>query len=94
MESVATSRSAETDTGRISWLSGQLFFRVLTYGRQRFLADEAPLRWPREVIDTTRADYPFDIDARALLPDHPHRIGTLPEGARITRRTELWSRRQ
>ena len=59
---------------------GRYFFTVVTYRRRRFLTDPEPRRLLRAAIEATRADYPFDIDAWVLLPDHLHCIWTLPEG--------------
>lgn len=55
------------------------FFTVVTYRRQRFLCD-APVRHAlRKAIIKVKAQYPFEIDAWVLLPDHMHTIWTLPE---------------
>ncbi len=59
---------------------GTYFFTVVTYRRRRFLTDDAPRRWLREAIASTRRDHPFVIDAWVLLPDHLHCIWTLPDG--------------
>ena len=66
---------------------GTYFFTVVTYRRRPFLTDEEPRRWLREVIKETRADYPFEIDAWVLLPDHLHCLWTLPEGD-----SDYWTR--
>ena len=58
---------------------GTDFFTVVTYRRRRFLTDEEARRWLREAIEVTRRDWPFEIDAWVLLPDHLHCIWTLPE---------------
>jgi putative transposase len=34
----------------------------------------------RAAVRTTRARYPFHIDARVVLPDHTHCMWTLPAG--------------
>jgi putative transposase len=54
------------------------FFTVVTYRQQAILCDE-PIRGAlRKAIATTRAKWPFTIDAWVLLPDHLHCIWTLP----------------
>ena len=53
---------------------------MVTYRRRRLLTDEEPRRWLREAIEVTRRDWPFQIDAWVLLPDHLHCIWTLREG--------------
>lgn len=54
------------------------FFTVVTYRRRAFLCNDDVLKALREAIDTTRAQYPFSIDAWVILPDHMHAIWTLP----------------
>jgi putative transposase len=65
---------------RVAVGGGTHFFTVVTYRRRRFLTAEVPRRWLREAIKVTRRDWPFEIDAWVLLPDHLHCVWTLPEG--------------
>ena len=55
------------------------FFTVVTYRRQAFLCDEPVRNALRNAITKVEAQYPFEIDAWVLLPDHMHTIWTLPE---------------
>ena len=55
------------------------FFTVVTYRRQPFLCGETVRNALRNAITKVQAQYPFEIDAWVLLPDHMHTIWTLPE---------------
>jgi putative transposase len=57
---------------------GTFFFTVTTYRRQRFLTDEDVRHALRERIVLARKNYPFNILAWVLLPDHLHCIWELP----------------
>ncbi|ATG89594.1 REP-associated tyrosine transposase [Methylomonas koyamae] len=54
------------------------FFTVVAYRRQAILCDEPVREALRKAIATTRAKWPFTIDAWVLLPDHLHTIWALP----------------
>jgi putative transposase len=54
------------------------FFTVVTYHRQTFLCNEPVRNALRNAIIKVQAQYPFEIDAWVLLPDHMHTIWTLP----------------
>jgi putative transposase len=56
------------------------FFTVVTYRRRAFMFDEDVRIALREAITKVRRQYPFQIDAWVLLPDHLHTIWTLPPG--------------
>jgi len=56
------------------------FFTVVSFNRQRILCDEPVRHSLREAIGQTRLNWPFRVDAWALLPDHLHCIWTLPAG--------------
>lgn len=59
---------------------GTFFFTVVTHQRRPILTNPDARRAAlRAAIEETRAQYPFDIDAWVLLPDHAHTIWTLPE---------------
>jgi len=58
---------------------GTFFFTVVTYDRQPFLCEPEARRLLRTVIEDCRSQWPFDIQAMVLLPDHLHTIWTLPE---------------
>ena len=55
------------------------FFTVVTYRRQPFLCDLQVRNALRNAIIKVQAQYPFEINAWVLLPDHMHTIRTLPE---------------
>jgi putative transposase len=56
---------------------GTLFFTVnLLKRRQTLLADHIDAL--RSAVADTRRDYPFEIDAIVVLPDHIHAVWTLP----------------
>ena len=59
---------------------GTYFFTVVTYHRQRFLANPLCQSVLSTVIKEVRADLPFTQNAWVYLPDHLHCIWTLPEG--------------
>lgn len=54
------------------------FFTVVTYRRRAILCDEDVRTALRQAILKIRGQYPFQIDAWVLLPDHLHTIWTLP----------------
>lgn len=56
------------------------FFTLVTYRRRPILCDALVRSALRNAIQTTRARYPFTIDAWVLLPDHFHCLWTLPVG--------------
>ncbi len=69
------SRYRRANTSGATW-----FFTVVTYRRRRFSCDEDVRVVLREAITKVREQYPFNIDAWVLLPDHLHAIWTLPPG--------------
>jgi putative transposase len=56
------------------------FFTVETFRRQPILCDKPIRDALRSATAFTRTKRPFAIDAWVLLPDHLHRIWTLPPG--------------
>ncbi len=56
------------------------FFTVVTHKRQRFLCDKFVRASLRNAIYETKRNYPFEIDAWVLMPDHLHCIWILPAG--------------
>jgi putative transposase len=59
---------------------GKHFFTVVTDQRVPFLCDEPARRILGTALRECRQNWPFEIDAIALLPDHLHTIWTLPAG--------------
>jgi putative transposase len=57
---------------------GTYFFTVVIYRRQTFLCNENVRNALRNGIQNTQTPHPFTIDGWVLLPDHLHRIWTLP----------------
>lgn len=58
---------------------GTFFFTHVTYKRRRILTTDDARNCLRRAIESARDQYPFEIDAFVLLPDHLHCIWTLPE---------------
>ncbi len=59
---------------------GTFFFTVVTEGRARILHLPVARAALGAVIRECRERWPFHIDAIVLLPDHLHRIWSLPNG--------------
>ena len=59
---------------------GTFFFTVVTHRRRRLFHVEVNRRLLGEVIRETQRDWPFELNAIVLLPDHLHAIWTLPPG--------------
>ena len=55
------------------------FFTLATHNRRPFLCDPN-VELLRQAFRYTIQRHPMEIDAFVLLPDHLHRIWTLPEG--------------
>jgi len=58
---------------------GTFFFTVVTYNRQPFLCETQARNLLRAVIKECQNQWPFEIEAMVLLPDHLHTIWSLPE---------------
>src|ERR1700719_1322337 len=65
---------------RRNFICGGSFFFAANLAERRFhlLVDDIDLL--RQAFRHVRRRHPFDIEAIAVLPDHPHAIWTLPEG--------------
>ena len=59
---------------------GRYFFTVITYRRRPLLIDSESRRILREAIIEVRREYPFQIEAWVLLPEHLHCLWRLPVG--------------
>jgi putative transposase len=59
---------------------GSYFFTVVTYRRRPLLTHAESRRILHNVIAQVRSEYPFQVDAWVLLPEHLHCIWTLPPG--------------
>lgn len=58
---------------------GTYFFTLATRNRLPVLTNDTVRHALREAVETTRARWPFAVDAWVLLPDHLHCLWTLPE---------------
>jgi putative transposase len=59
---------------------GTFFFTVVTHRRRRLFHLEANRTLLGEVIRDCQRDWPFEMNAVALLPDHLHTLWSLPAG--------------
>ena len=59
---------------------GSFFFTVVTQTRRPILCSPHARSCLRDSITSTRAQWPFEVEAFVLLPDHLHCIWTLPHG--------------
>ena len=67
------------DYRRIYRAGGTFFFTIVTFERAEILCSAPARRLLREVMQECRQQWPFEMDALVLLPDHLHAIWTLPE---------------
>jgi putative transposase len=58
---------------------GTYFFTVVAFNRMRILDNDLCRQSLRSAFDNVKKQYPFEIEAICMLPDHPHCIWTLPE---------------
>lgn len=56
------------------------FFTLVAFGRRPILCHAAFRSALRRALQDVRITRPFEIDAWVLMPDHLHRIWTLPDG--------------
>lgn len=59
---------------------GTIFFTVVTYCRRQIFQDETARQILGDKFRDCQRDWPFEINAIVLLPDHLHAIWTLPPG--------------
>jgi putative transposase len=59
---------------------GTYFFTVVTYGRRPILCEELGRACLHAAIEAVRQQWPFEIVAIVLLPEHLHTVWTLPRG--------------
>jgi putative transposase len=59
---------------------GTYFFTVVSYRRRPILTHPVLRRALRDSIQAVKTNYPFDILAWVLLPDHLHCVWRLPPG--------------
>ena len=69
---------------------GTFFFTLVTCNRHPLFGDEAARKLLGDVLRECQAEWPFEINAIVLLPDHLHAIWTMPRGD--TRYSARWSR--
>jgi len=58
---------------------GTFFFTVVTYRRHPIFEAEPAIDLLRRCFKLVMIEYPFNIDAIVILPDHLHCIWTLPD---------------
>src|SRR5437867_1758024 len=59
---------------------GTYFFTLVTCDRRPIVNTDAARRILREKISRAQRDWPFEMPAIVLLPDHLHAIWSLPPG--------------
>jgi putative transposase len=59
---------------------GTFFFTVVTYNRRPLFQHSLAQQLLGDAIRECQQNWPFEINAIVLLPDHLHAIWTLPEG--------------
>ena len=59
---------------------GTFFFTVVTHRRRKLFDSESNQKFLGDVIRECQRDWPFEMNAIVLLPDHLHAIWTLPPG--------------
>ena len=69
---------------------GTFFFTVVTFDRRPLFAEQRSQRLLGEVLRECQRDWPFELNAIVLLPDHLHAIWTMPQGD--TNYSARWSR--
>ena len=66
---------------RRAWVAGgTYFFTVVTHRRRRLFHEAAARILLGDAIRDCHRDWPFEMPAIVLLPDHLHAIWTLPSG--------------
>ena len=66
---------------------GMFFFTVVTFRRRRLFHLEQNRDMLGNVIRQCQQDWPFEINAIVLLPDHVHTIWSLPSACSYPRCT-------
>ena len=59
---------------------GTFFFTLVTHERRRLFSTSLARSCLREAVLAVQKDYPFEMVATVLLPEHWHCVWTLPEG--------------
>lgn len=78
------------DYRRLYVPGGSYFFTVVTQGRRTLFHNVMPQRLLGHAIRDCQNEWPFEVSAIVLLPDHLHAIWNLPQGDdKYSRR---WSR--
>ena len=69
-----------SDYRRCFVAGGTFFFTVVTHRRRQFLTDDLARTHLGKAIRDIQHDWPFEMPAIVLLPDHLHAIWSLPPG--------------
>ena len=78
---IFSSRGAAVSNYRRAKIEGgTYFFTVVTHRRRRLFHEPANRELLGDVIRECRREWPFEMNAIVLLPDHLHAIWTLPQG--------------
>lgn len=64
---------------RRKFCGGYYFFTIRTYRGQTFLTDSAARSFLRQTWRKVSVNYPFEVTALCLMPDHLHCIWRLPQ---------------
>ncbi len=73
---------------------GTFFFTVVTHGRAPLFADEVARRILGAQFRACQQEWPFEINAIVLLPEHLHAIWTLPPGDAAYPRRWAWIKKE
>ena len=73
---------------------GTYFFTVVTDGRKPFLCDDLARNLLGDAMRRCQANWPFEVSAIVLLPDHLHTIWKLPPGDIDYSRRWAWIKKE
>jgi putative transposase len=73
---------------------GSYFFTVVTKGRKPLFAEEPARNLLGEVMRDAKRQWPFEINAIVLLPEHLHAIWSLPPGDAAYPRRWGWIKKE
>jgi putative transposase len=73
---------------------GTYFFTIVTNGRAELFAQEVARRILGEKMRECQKEWPFEVNAIVLLPEHLHTIWTLPPGDAAYPRRWAWIKKE
>ncbi len=65
---------------RVYQSGGTFFFTLVTQGRREIFRDAGNVQRLRQAVREVKEQWPFEVVAGVVLPDHLHFMWTLPEG--------------